>query len=159
MIDDSERRTLDDIEDRLSAADPTWVERFGSTQRHLPVVGRPAWKQSLLIVGAFLTATLALLALVVSVPSLTALSIAGTVWLLWLVQQPLHPGEPASAPRLRRKCIGGLYVYGGRWELYCVKEGPRQGSAQVDVLRRRVPNKSGHGAESIPSVRPHRPSR
>lgn len=93
MIDDSERRTLDDMKGRLSADDPTWVAQFGSAQRHLAGIGRPAWKQALLVAGASLTATLALLALLVGVPSLTALSIAGTVSILWLLEQPLRPAS------------------------------------------------------------------
>lgn len=100
MLSESERRTLDHIQTRLSADDPTWVEGFDSTQRLLAVAVSPAWKRALLVAGASLTAALALVVTFAGVLSLTAFFILCTAWFIWTLDRPLRPSDQhAPHPR------------------------------------------------------------
>ncbi|MDD7939512.1 DUF3040 domain-containing protein [Actinomycetospora lutea] len=87
MLDDVERRALDDIEGRLAAEDPRWVLAFDAQQARLPT-DRPPWMHHLLVGGAVLMGTLALIMLVAGIPSLTALFALSAAGFVWIVHRP-----------------------------------------------------------------------
>ena len=87
MLDDVERRALDDIEGRLVAEDPRWAGVFNAQQARLHTT-RPAWMQHLLVGGAALMGTLTLIMLFAGIPSLAALFILSAAGFVWLVHRP-----------------------------------------------------------------------
>lgn len=87
MLDDVERRALDDIEGRLTADDPQWVGVFDAQQARLRTA-RPAWMQHLLVGGAVLMGALTLIMVVAGIPSLTALFVLSGAGFVWLVHRP-----------------------------------------------------------------------
>ncbi|GAA4763516.1 DUF3040 domain-containing protein [Actinomycetospora chibensis] len=99
MLSDSERRTLADIEGRLSAEDPSWFEGFATSQRRLAAQARPAWQRAVLVVGASVAAVLALLAAFAGIPSLTTFFVLCTAWSVWMVDRPLRPAGHRDRPR------------------------------------------------------------
>jgi hypothetical protein len=98
MLDDAERRTLDDIESRLLADDPRWVDVFAAQQRRLASTPDSEWMHHMLVAGAAFTGTLAVIVLFAGVPSLTAFFMLCTIWLIWLVHRP-SPGAQRSTPQ------------------------------------------------------------
>jgi hypothetical protein len=87
MLDDVERRALDDIEGRLLAEDPQWAGAFDAQQARLHAT-RSAWMQHLLVGGAALMGTLTVVMLFAGIPSLTAVFGLSAVGFLWLVHRP-----------------------------------------------------------------------
>jgi hypothetical protein len=93
MLSEPERRSLADIEGRLSAEDPNWFEGFDATQRRLAARTRPAWQRAVLVIGASIAAVLALLAFFAGIPSLTTFFILCTALSVWLVDRPVRPPD------------------------------------------------------------------
>jgi hypothetical protein len=87
MLDDVERRALDDIEGRLTADDPHWAGGFDAQQARLGTA-RPAWMRHLLVAGAALMGTLALIMVFAGIPSLTALFALSGTGFVWLLHRP-----------------------------------------------------------------------
>ena len=87
MLDDVERRALEDIEGRLVAEDPRFAGVFDAQQAHLHPT-RPAWMQNLLVGTAALMGTLTLIMLFAGIPSLTALFILAAACFVWLAHRP-----------------------------------------------------------------------
>lgn len=93
MLDDVERRALDDIEGRLLAEDPRWADAFEAQQARLNTP-RPRWMQDMLLAGGALMGALALIMLFAGIPSLTALFVLSTAGFLWLVHRPARSSAP-----------------------------------------------------------------
>ena len=87
MLDDVERRALEDIEGRLVAEDPRWAGVFDAQQAQLHST-RPAWMQHLLVGGAALMGTLTLIMLLAGIPSLTALFLLSAAGFVWITHRP-----------------------------------------------------------------------